>query len=134
MALVADKSLWNTNSRVYRAGKVGRRQKYAGDFTIGAQNYEDEHGVFQEIDLTPTWDGEKWIIDKAPYILQVWPDGTRYIQPDRFNSKRSIKFAAPKVMEGRTLVWDKDKFCSRAVDYDIKITPGNTRIGFVQRL
>ncbi len=126
---------WTANKRVSYLGKSFflRRDKYALDISIGPQNYRNDLGLYDAIDLTPVISDLpqfNLMVNKAPYKLYAGLNGARRFYPNRVASHRYLDFPAPKVAFGRSFMLEGTKLVSRNMDYNIEIEWQNNRVTF----
>lgn len=133
--MIALRERWTETSRLYSLGKTlfTRRNRFALDVGIAWQNYRDEAGVFQEIDLTPEASdiaGFDLMVTRTPYRAYFTLDGRRRIYPFRHRSDKYLEFPPPAIMAGKTMLAGSQKLLAEGADYDVEIGWENSRVTF----
>ena len=126
--LIPIKEEWTATSRKHRVAETGT---IIFDGGVASQNYRDEVGQWQPIDLTPVASdlaGYDLMVDKAPYKVYYSTTGARRIYPDRNDRSKYIEYPATGLLAGKQFIQTNNELRWESAAFDIVQRWENDRV------
>lgn len=115
------------NSKKTYLGKVNGRNRYALDCTIGACQYKDNLGVWQDIAPKLVRSGNKYVSEGTPYLIEFDSKGGRREYPDRYDLSKYIDLPAIPLLKGIPRKVLEDRIVYTAPKFDLTMGLGKTK-------